>query len=250
VTSLISCRDLTAGYGRGSAIRGVDLEVKPGEVVALLGPNGAGKTTTLLALTGVLPVSKGEVSWLGAPSKAPLNRRARQGLAYVSEGRSVFHRLTVRQNLALAHKGDLDRALELFPELRELMGRRAGLLSGGEQQMLTLGRALSRPTKLLMADELSLGLAPLTVGRLLSAVRKAADEGMGALLVEQHVHRVLEIADRVYVLRQGVIQFVGTSETARGNIDEIRGMYLAGSTATAVDGEEPHGEDSVGADRQ
>lgn len=230
MTQLISCRGLTAGYGHGSAIRGIDLEVGSGEIVALLGPNGAGKTTTLLALTGVLPISAGEVSWLGSPSRAPLHRRARQGLAYVSEGRSVFHRLTVRQNLALARQGDLERALDTFPELGDLLGRRAGLLSGGEQQMLTLARALSRPTRLLMADELSLGLAPRTVGRLLQAVRKAADEGMGALLVEQHVHRVMEVADRVYVLRQGVITMSGTAETARGNIDEIRGMYLSGPT--------------------
>jgi branched-chain amino acid transport system ATP-binding protein len=229
MAGLIACRGLTAGYGHGSAIRGVDLEVAPGEVVALLGPNGAGKTTTLLALTGVLPVSAGEVSWLGVPARAPLHRRARQGLAYVSEGRSVFQRLTARQNLELARRGDLHRALELFPELRDLLERRGGLLSGGEQQMLTLARALTRPTRLLIADELSLGLAPRTVSRLLQAVRNAADDGMGALLVEQHVHRVLDIADRVYVLRQGRIQFAGPAADARGRIDEIRGMYLAAS---------------------
>ena len=227
MTNLIACRGLTAGYDQRPAIRDVSLEVAPGEVVALLGPNGAGKTTTLLALTGELPISAGEVTWLGQPARAPLHRRARQGLAYVSEGRSVFQRLTVKQNLALARAGDIDRAVEVFPELGELLGRRGGLLSGGEQQMLTLARALTRPTKLLMADELSLGLAPRTVGRLLQGVRDAADQGMGALLVEQHVHRVLEIADRVYLLQQGEIRYAGTADDARGRLDEIRGMYMA-----------------------
>ncbi|HWI74702.1 MAG TPA: ATP-binding cassette domain-containing protein [Baekduia sp.] len=233
MTSLIAGRGLTAGYSHGAAaIRGIDIEVRPGEVVALLGPNGAGKTTTLLALTGQLPISDGDVTWLGESARTPLHKRARQGLAYVSEERSVFQRLTTRQNLALARGGDLDRALAIFPELGELFVRRGGQLSGGEQQMLTLARALSRPTHLLIADELSLGLAPRTVGRLLDAVRRAADDGMGALLVEQHVHRVLEISDRVYLLRQGVVQYAGTADDARGRIDEIRGMYLSGAAAS------------------
>ncbi|GGF31840.1 ABC transporter ATP-binding protein [Subtercola lobariae] len=229
MTELLACRDLTAGYGDAHAIRNVNIEVAAGEVVALLGPNGAGKTTTLLSLTGVLPIASGEVAWLGAPASGSLHQRARQGLAYVSEGRSVFQRLTVRQNLAIARDGDAERAIEVFPELRKLLGRRAGLLSGGEQQMLTLARALTRPTRLLVADELSLGLAPRTVGRLLQTVRQMADGGMGVLLVEQHVNRVLDIADRVYVLRQGTIQFAGTAKEARGRMHEIRGMYLSGA---------------------
>ena len=236
MTELIACRGLTAGYGHGSAIRDIDLEVKAGEIVALLGPNGAGKTTTLLALTGVLPASRGDVSWLGSKTRSPLHRRAREGLAYVGEGRSVFQRLTTKQNLALARQGDPQRAVAIFPELGDLSNRRGGLLSGGEQQMLTLARALTRPTRLLMADELSLGLAPRTVGRLLHEVRRAADDGMGALLVEQHVHRVLEIADRVYVLRQGTVQFAGSAEDARGRIDEIRGMYLTSVNQSRADG--------------
>lgn len=233
MSRLIEARGISAGYGSGSAIRDIRLHVDAGEVVALLGPNGAGKTTTLLALTGELPIREGEVTWLGKPARSPLHRRARHGMAYVSEGRSVFQRLTVKQNLALARRGDPDKAMTIFPELRELHGRRGGLLSGGEQQMLTVARALTRPTRLFMADELSLGLAPRTVGRLLSAVRAAADDGMGVLLVEQHVHRVLEIADRVYVLRQGAIQYTGPAQEARERIDEIRGMYLEASAGTA-----------------
>jgi branched-chain amino acid transport system ATP-binding protein len=239
MTSLIECRGLTVGYGHAPVVRGIDLDVRPGEVVGLLGPNGAGKTTSLLGLLGELPLISGEVSWLGSPAKTRLQKRARQGLAFVSEERSVFKRLSTRQNLAIARKGDVDRAVELFPELGELLGRRGGLLSGGEQQMLTVGRALSRPTKLLVADELSLGLAPRTVGRLLRVVREACDEGMGALLVEQHVHRILEIADRVYLLRNGVIELQATAEDARGQIDEIRGLYLDSATrAKARNGSE------------
>ena len=159
MTVLQEARGLAAGYGHGAVIRDVDLEVRAGEVVALLGANGAGKTTTLLTLAGVLPPSAGDVRWLGRVDTRPLHRRAREGLAYVSEERSVFQRLTTRQNLAIARAGEIRRAIRAFPELEPLMPRRGGLLSGGEQQMLALARALSRPTRLLMADELSLGLA-------------------------------------------------------------------------------------------
>ena len=151
-------------------------------------------------------------------------------MAFVTEERSVFPKLTTRQNLAVG-RADIAKATALFPELEPLMSRRGGLLSGGEQQMLTLARALARPTDLLLADELSLGLAPQIVGRLLRAVRAAADSGVGALLVEQHVHRVLEIADRVYLLHQGQIQFNGTAAEARGSIDEIQATYLTGGVA-------------------
>jgi branched-chain amino acid transport system ATP-binding protein len=232
MTALLEARNVSSGYAGVEIVRGLSLEVHPGEVVALLGANGAGKTTTLLTLAGELKPLGGDVIWKGRRATAPLHRRARKGLAYVTEERSVFPKLTTRQNLVVG-RCDIDKATALFPELVPLMSRRGGLLSGGEQQMLTLGRALARPTDLLLADELSLGLAPKTVGRLLRAVRAAADAGVGALLVEQRVHRVLEIADRVYLLHQGRIEFAGTAAEARASLDEIQAHYLTKDTGGA-----------------
>ncbi|MFI7501870.1 ABC transporter ATP-binding protein [Streptomyces sp. NPDC049687] len=226
---LIEARSLSAGYGSRPVVRELDLEVRPGEVVALLGPNGAGKTTTLRALSGSLAPMGGEVRWLGAPGRAPLHRRARQGLAYVGE-RAVFTRLDTADNLRVGRVGS-QQALALFPELEKRLRTGAGMLSGGEQQMLSLARALCRAPKLLLADELSLGLAPLVVDRLLRAVREAADRGLGALLVEQHVRKVLDIADRVYVLHRGRVTMTGTPEELRGNLDAIESSYLARTTA-------------------
>ena len=223
--SLIETRALCAGYGTRPVLRDRDLEVRPGEVVALLGPNGAGKTTTLRVLAGDLVPMSGEVRWLGEPGHAPLHRRAREGLAYVGE-RAVFTRLDTAENLRVG-RVRTDQALALFPELEKRLTTGAGMLSGGEQQMLSLARALCRTPKLLLADELSLGLAPLVVDRLLRAVREAADQGLGALLVEQHVHKVLDIADRVYVLRRGRVEMTGTPEELRGNLDAIESSYLA-----------------------
>ncbi|TDU01798.1 amino acid/amide ABC transporter ATP-binding protein 2 (HAAT family) [Streptomyces sp. 846.5] len=223
---LITTRGLSAGYGRQPVVHQLDIEVRPGEVVALLGPNGAGKSTTLRVLAGELAPMSGELLWLGAPSRAPLHRRARQGLAYVGE-RMVFTQLDTADNLRVG-RVEAARALELFPELEKRLRISAGMLSGGEQQMLSLARALSRSPRLLLADELSLGLAPLVVQRLLSAVRAAADRGLGALLVEQHVRKVLDIADRVYVLRRGRVELVGTPQELRRNLGAIESSYLAG----------------------
>jgi branched-chain amino acid transport system ATP-binding protein len=205
---LLEARGLTAGYGKVEVVHGVDLLVRPGEVVALLGPNGAGKTTSLLTLSGDLPALGGEVSWLGRAKTSPLHVRARQGLGLVSEERSVFPQLTVRDNLKVSGC-DAEMALQLFPELRKRVKQKVGLLSGGEQQMLSLARILARHPKVLLADELSLGLAPLIVNRLFEAVRSAADAGLGVLLVEQHVSKALEYSDRVYVLRRGEIVLSG-----------------------------------------
>lgn len=222
---LIATRGLSAGYGTQPVVRDLDIEVRPGEVVALLGPNGAGKTTTLRVLAGDLAPMSGEVRWLGGAGRAPLHRRARQGLAYVGE-RAVFTRLDVAENLRVG-RVEAAHALELFPELEKRLRTGAGMLSGGEQQMLSLARALCRSPRLLLADELSLGLAPLVVERLLRAVREAADRGLGALLVEQHVRKVLDIADRVYVLRRGRIEMTGTPRELRENLDAVESSYLA-----------------------
>ena len=223
---LVEAEGLEAGYGSVVVVRDLDLRVNAGEVVALLGPNGAGKSTTLLTLSGDLPPLGGTVRWSGAATKAPLHARARRGLSLVTEERSVFMGLTARENLRVGCR-DIEPALELFPELRARLDVRAGLLSGGEQQMLTLARALARRPTLLLADELSLGLAPLVVRRLLGAVRAAADQGVGVLLVEQHVSKVLQIADRVYVLRRGRVRMSGTAAELRGRLGEIETSYLA-----------------------
>jgi branched-chain amino acid transport system ATP-binding protein len=223
---LIQARSMSSGYHQHPVVRDLDLEVHPGEVVALLGANGAGKTTTLMTLAGQLRPLGGTVMFDGAPVRPALHRQARSGLAYVTEQRSVFMRLTVADNLRLG-RGDDAIALEIFPELEPLLGRLAGQLSGGEQQILTLARALSRRPRLLLADELSLGLAPKIVVRLLAAVRAAADRGVGVLLVEQHVHQALRYADRAYVLNRGSLVLSGPiSEIA----DRVEDAYLSGET--------------------
>jgi branched-chain amino acid transport system ATP-binding protein len=222
---LLEGRQLTAGYGPQPVITDINIEVHAGEVVALLGPNGAGKTTTLLALSGELPPLAGQVFLDGEITKAPLFRRAREGLMFVTEEKSVFMGLSARDNLRVA-KVDTDAALSLFPELGRRLNVRAGLLSGGEQQMLTLARALAREPRVLMADELSMGLAPLVVKRLLDAVRAAADRGTAVLLVEQHVRKALKYADRVYVMRRGRIELTGTGAEMIRRTAEIEDQYL------------------------
>jgi len=225
--TLIEARGLSAGYGRMAVVRDVDLRVDAGEVVALLGANGAGKTTTLLALAGELAPLHGEVRFLGKPTRSPMHVRCRNGLGYVTEERSVIMDMSVADNLKLAAVSPAV-AFEHFPALEAIAGRRAGLCSGGEQQMLSLARALGRNPTVLLADELSLGLAPLIVAKLLQAVREAADErGVGVLLVEQHVRQSLKIADRVYVMERGRIVLSGTSEEVAGQIGRIEAAYLA-----------------------
>jgi branched-chain amino acid transport system ATP-binding protein len=227
VSELLAATGVSAGYGGHPVVRDLNLAVHSGEVVALLGPNGAGKTTSLLTLAGDLQPLAGTVSFAGLDPRASLHRRARNGLSLVTEERSVIMRLSVDDNLRVG-RCDARLAFELFPELRPLRKRVAGLLSGGEQQMLTLARALARKPKLLLADELSLGLAPLVVQRLLKAVRKAADEdGIGVLLVEQHVSQALRFADRAYVMTRGRITLHGTSAEVGAKLEEVEGSYFS-----------------------
>jgi branched-chain amino acid transport system ATP-binding protein len=228
MTTALQIEALTAGYGAASVVRGVDLVVEAGEVVALLGANGAGKTTTLLAAAGVIRPTSGEIRLFGR-SVAGLrpHQIARDGLVLVPEDRGVFHGLSVRENLRLARSKNLAPIFELFPALRPLLSRSAGVLSGGEQQMLALAKALSQAPRVLMIDELSLGLAPVIVQRLLPVIRRTAREhGMAVLLVEQHTPMALTVSDRVYVMRRGRIAMEAAAADVRADSDLLEASYL------------------------
>ena len=234
---LLTIENLNTGYAGVPVVRELNVHLDQGEVVALLGPNGAGKTTTLLTISGIIPLLSGNVTVLGeqVDSKNPHNN-ARLGLAHVAEDRSLFFNLTVKENLQLGLRGDkdsqqegLEKALELLPALRPLMDRRSGLLSGGEQQMLAMARALVSKPKLLLVDEMSLGLAPIIVEQLLPIVRNIADEtGAGVLIVEQHVHLALQVADRGYVMNHGELVMSGSASDLLDSKDLLEASYLGG----------------------
>ncbi|WP_422342713.1 ABC transporter ATP-binding protein [Parasphingorhabdus sp.] len=227
--TLVETHNLSAGYQGQAVIANLNLNVKKGEIVALLGTNGVGKTTTLMTLAGTLPPVDGEVSLFGIETKRPLYRRVREGLGFISDRRSLIRKLSVRDNLRL-QGGSVEAALSIFPELADHLGRPAGLLSGGQQQMLTVARCLASQPHLLLVDELSLGLAPLIVKRLLATLRSAADNGLGVLLVEQHVSQALSISDRGYVLGRGKVQLEGSARELRQQGTDIEAAYLQGET--------------------
>jgi branched-chain amino acid transport system ATP-binding protein len=235
VSALLEVDGLQAGYGRTAVVRDLSFAVREGEIVSLLGPNGAGKTTTLLTVSGLLPTLGGSARLFGAPvdARAP-HRNAHRGLAHVTESRSLFHGLSARDNLRLAARGRVRTAdvLGYFPALEPLLDRRAGLLSGGEQQMLAVARALMMRPRLLMIDEMSLGLAPVILERLAPVVRQIVDqEGIGVLLVEQHVGVALSIADRAIVLRHGRVVLAGPAAELAARPDVLHASYFGDSDA-------------------
>ena len=228
---------LSVAYDRARVVRGLTLTVGRGEVVALLGANGAGKTTTLRAISGLLKPAGGVIRLDGRDlAGVSPTARARLGLAHVPYDRGIFFGLTVAEHFRLdgtdkpgstGGPAEMDAVFERFPALRALRGRKAGLLSGGEQQMLAIGRALSRRPRLLMLDEMRLGLAPVIVDRLLPAVRDAAASyGTAVLLVEQHVHLALKIADRGYVLSHGELAASGTARQLSQDGALLAASYL------------------------
>ena len=213
-------RGLEARYGPIAAVRGVDLDVCRGEIVALLGANGAGKTSTLQAIVGLLPARRGLVEFAGEDvSRLPAEKIVRRGIALTPEGRRLFATLTVAENLALGggDEATRERLLERFPVLRERLAQPAGSLSGGEQQQLAIARSLMSRPMLLLLDEPTLGLAPKLIASVFDLiVRLREEERVSILLVEQNVHRALDVCDRAYVMRTGSVEAQGTPEELRG----------------------------------
>ncbi|NBS59309.1 MAG: ABC transporter ATP-binding protein [Betaproteobacteria bacterium] len=238
--SLLEIKGLEVRYGGIRAVKGVDLSVDEGELVCLIGANGAGKTSTLKALCGMLPVAAGSVGYAGeAVTGVPSFRLVRKGLVLVPEGRGIFGQLTVAENLSMgafarddaaAVKRDFDRMLALFPRLAERSSQSAGTLSGGEQQMLALGRALMSKPRLLVLDEPSMGLAPLMVQKIFAVVRQIASEGVTILLVEQNARLALEAASRGYVMESGAITLAGEAKSLLAD-PRVREAYLGEEAA-------------------
>ncbi|HWV84740.1 MAG TPA: ABC transporter ATP-binding protein [Capillimicrobium sp.] len=232
MSAVLELQELDAGHGGVPVVRGLSLSVGEGEVAALLGANGAGKTTTLATAAGLLRPLGGGVALDGrAVGGLRADRAARLGLALVPDDRGVFGGLTVREHLRMGPRRDRARRLAdawaLFPALEPLAGRRAGLLSGGEQQMLALARVLVRRPRVLMVDELSLGLAPRIAADILAALRRLADErGTAVLIVEQHVPLALGVADRAFVLRRGELALSGSAAEVAQRRDVLEASYL------------------------
>ena len=234
---LLEAAGLHAHYGSVEVLKGISLKVRRGEIVALVGANGAGKSTTLMALSGIVPCSGGSIRWDGQEITAlPAEQRVRLGLTQIPEGRRVFPRMTVKENLLIggtlrADPGgmaeDLEWVLKLFPILRKRAFQLAGTLSGGEQQMLALGRGLMAKPKLLLLDEPSLGLAPKLVNEVFDVIRQIHLHGMTILLVEQNAYQALQVASEAYVLETGRVVLHGPAEQLRQD-PAVKRAYLGG----------------------
>jgi branched-chain amino acid transport system ATP-binding protein len=236
---MLEVRDLRAGYDRIEVLHGVNLTVPSGRTVALLGANGAGKTTLLSAIAGLIPTTGGDILLEGQSVRHhPLHLRARDGICLIPEGRGIFRHLTVRKNISMyLSGGDLDTALqkvgEWFPKLVQRLEQVAGTMSGGEQQMLAVCRALLLDAPIVLADELSVGLAPVVVDEIFEAVETLRNEGRSLLIVEQYADRVLGVADYVYILHKGTIAFVGEpAQLADGSLFH---RYLGGSAEDVLE---------------
>jgi branched-chain amino acid transport system ATP-binding protein len=227
---ILEVRGIDAYYGLGLILHGLSLNVAEGEVVALLGRNGAGKTTTLRCITGLTPPRTGEIRYKGRDIvRADAHRISQMGIALVPETRGIFSYLTARENLAIARRPgsrwQLETVLERFPTLRDLLDRKGRLLSGGEQQMLAIARALLTGPDLLLLDEPSQGLAPLVVNTVMSTIRELKNERVSMLLVEQNAEMALQLADRVYVIDHGTVVFEGTPDRLRAD-RQVMTTYL------------------------
>jgi branched-chain amino acid transport system ATP-binding protein len=242
-TDVLEIRDVEAAYGAIVALRGVSLRVARGELVALVGANGAGKSTLLRVLSGLVPARRGQVLFEGRDiTRARPDERVGRGLVHVPEGRDVLRRLSVEENLRMGAyqrsdtgqvRADLERQYERFPLLRERRTQLAGTLSGGEQQMLAVGRALMARPRMMLLDEPSLGLAPLLVAQVFELVRELRDEGLTVLLVEQNARQALRVADRAYLLETGSVVFEGSSAEVQAN-PRLHQAYLGRRGSSVV----------------
>jgi branched-chain amino acid transport system ATP-binding protein len=235
--NFLEARGLEVSYGGIRAVKGIDLTVKKGELVCLIGANGAGKTTTLKSLCGMLAPSRGEILYEGAPvTGRPSYELVRRGISLVPEGRGIFGRLTLEENLKIgayarrdhaAIRTDMERLYDLFPRLAERRTQQAGTLSGGEQQMLAIGRALMSRPRLLLLDEPSMGLAPMLVQKIFEVIRRIAEEGMTLLLVEQNAQLALEVSHRGYVMESGNIVLADSAQALLKDT-KVQESYLGG----------------------
>jgi branched-chain amino acid transport system ATP-binding protein len=234
-TTLLKVKGLKVAYGGIQAVKGVDFEVQEGELVSLIGSNGAGKTTTMKAITGTLPMNDGDIEYLGQSIRGQgAWDLVRKGLVMVPEGRGVFARMTITENLQMGAYtrsdragilADIEKMFTIFPRLRERKDQLAGTMSGGEQQMLAMGRALMSRPKVLLLDEPSMGLSPIMVDKIFEVVKTVYDQGVTVLLVEQNASRALAIADRGYVMESGIITMSGAGKDMLDD-PKVRAAYL------------------------